>query len=175
MATPKSPSLDLPPELIHQYKDAWSKVSADLRLVVLLVFNAFEEVMKAVLAWRLTCSVDELPSRLTSGSLLGLVLTNSKDAKELRKQSELLSRLRNDVAHGFHKRAYKIKLAEFVKAVTGKPCPQRQQKQAFIDAVTSLALAIAVHVSDHVDERGEFPVPMLSLELGDLARKKRAK
>jgi hypothetical protein len=75
------------------------------------------------------------------------------------------------VAHGFHKRNYKPKLTKFVEAVSEKPCPASasERREAFIDAVSSLALSIAGYVSD-IDARADFPMPMLSLELGDTMR-----
>jgi hypothetical protein len=175
MPTKAHKSLDLPLELMQQYKDAWLRASDDLRLVILLAFNAFEEVMKAYAAWRLSCGLEALPATLknNSGLLFDVVLTADKDARPLREQARKLSELRNDVAHGFHKRTYKGKLAEFVLTVSGEACPRYETKrrEAFIEAVSTLALNIAVHINDNVNERAEFPVPVLSLELGDLARK----
>jgi hypothetical protein len=96
-AKPEHP-LELSAELIQQYKDALSKVSSDLRLVVLLVFNAFEEVIKAVAAWRLSCPLDNLPKPLTNSRslLFDVVLTADKAAQKLRDQARLLSELRNE-------------------------------------------------------------------------------
>ncbi len=43
-STPSQQPLELSPELVKQYKEALKRVLPDLRLVVLLTFNAFEEV-----------------------------------------------------------------------------------------------------------------------------------
>ena len=133
---------ELSPELIQQYKDALSKAT-DLRLVVLLVFNAFEEVMKAVAAWRLGCALDDLPKQLTNSPslLFDVVLTAEKSAKKLRDRARQLSELRNAVAHGFHKRKYKPLLSEFVQAISG---------------IRKAVSDFRSQTSTGVDRRGEF-------------------
>jgi hypothetical protein len=164
----------LPAELIKQYKDALSKASEDLRLVVLLSFNAFEEVMRALVAWRLSCDAKDLPGPLkNSPSLLfDIVLAGGGDAKALRANTRLLSEARNAVAHGFHKRDYRVKIAAFVRSVSGKawPSARRREGEEFVKAVAKLALAIAEYHVDYVDDRrGDFPVPLLTYELEGLA------
>ncbi len=45
-------NFELPKELVEQYKTALGGIT-DVRLLVLLLFNSFEEVMKSFAAWRL--------------------------------------------------------------------------------------------------------------------------
>jgi hypothetical protein len=162
------PQFELPQELIQQYKDALGRVSSDLRLTVLLLFNAFEEVMKAFAAWRLGCRVSELPrSVANSPSLLFDLVLPDTTAKTLRSRTKLLSELRNDVAHAFHKHTYRPKLDKFVAAdpqslIVGDSHPERVK--ALRDAVFSLAMDVAIHLSE-MPGRGEIPIPILTLEL----------
>ncbi len=84
----------------------------------------------------------------------------------------LLSELRNEVAHGFHKKTYREKIQTFISAVTNEPVPTEpkntdQLRQMFMGCVTNLALEVAGHVME-VNERGEFPLPLLNLDLSSL-------
>ena len=56
-------------------------------------------------------------------------------------QARQLSALRNEVAHGFHKREYKPKLTLFVEAVLEKPLhgSDLEMRGSFIGAIEVLA------------------------------------
>src|SRR5438132_448529 len=89
-----------PVERAQTYLEAHDELK-DLRWYTLLLFNAFEETMQMYLAWRLSCSEDELPPgpRNNPSALFDLVMIG---AKELRERAKLFSEARNHVAHRFH-------------------------------------------------------------------------
>lgn len=163
-ATPEPP--DLPADLVNQYKDALARIE-DLRLVILLAFNAFEEVMRAFAAWRLGCTSDDLPKFLTNSPafLFQVVQAGSTD-KELGKQIQAFSELRNTVAHKFHQRTWKTKASAFVANVLAEPWPDEtdQRRTMLIDAAFTIAINVAGHIDD-LPARGPWPFPHLSLEL----------
>ncbi len=100
---------------IEQYRAALSKVD-DVRLVILLSFNAFEEAMRTLLAWRLRCHVDALPARLQPSLLFELTLSGL-DSPKLATACRKFSELRNTVAHKFHARTWKPKLKPISRAL----------------------------------------------------------
>ena len=158
--------IELPDELIQQYKEALVGLS-DLRLIILLVFNSFEEIMKSFAAWRLSCQVDDLPSFLqNSASMLCEVILIGPAAKDLRSKTQSLRELRNKIAHDFHRDEYDPKLKDFVKKILKKPHlnSEAEKRTAIVEAVFSLVLDIASYIDD-MPERGEWPFPLLSLEL----------
>jgi hypothetical protein len=157
-------SVELPPQLIDQYKKTLLNVT-DIRLVVLLAFSSFEEVMKAFLAWRLSCSIDQLPRVITRTPdiLFQVVLIGDPKTYNRAKQ---FAELRNNIAHKFHLGEYEPLVAAFVEEVLGTkyPVAEIEQRQAVISAVFGLALEIGSHYLQ-VPDRAEFPFPALSLEL----------
>jgi hypothetical protein len=164
--THNTPDIELSPELIRQYREALASIS-DMRLVILLLFNSFEEVMKSFAAWRLSCDVDELPEILkNSPSFLFQVTLIGDSAQELQRRIKEFSKLRNSVAHGFHRKEYEEKLQAFVKMVLKKPCPVSgaAKRNALLEAVYALALEVASYLNE-MPPRVVFPFPMLSLEL----------
>jgi len=166
MATKEAFDIELPPELIQQYKEALAALS-DIRLITLLLFNSFEEIMKSFAAWRMSCHVDELPSFLTNNpSFLFEIVLIGRSAKKLRSRVGKLRELRNMVAHKFHRNEYKSKLENFVKEILDKPClaSELAKRKALVEAVFSLALDIAEYV-DNTAQRGNWPFPFLTLEL----------
>jgi hypothetical protein len=86
MIAKKPIDFELPPELIQQYKEALNTVS-DVRLLVLLLFNSFEEIIRSFAAWRLTCPISELPFKNNSHSLIEVILAGSP-TKSLLKRVE---------------------------------------------------------------------------------------
>lgn len=157
-------TFDLPKELVEQYKSALGGLS-DVRLLLLLLFNSFEEVMKSFAAWRLGCSVDQLPRRVTNAPslLFDLVLVDNGD---LRKRCDELSNVRNTVAHKFHTKEYEAKLNAFIEEfIEGEvPTDATRFRDALINSVFGLALDVATHFIDF-PARGEYPFPFLSIEL----------
>src|SRR5262249_41135909 len=120
-------------------------------------------------AWRLSCPINELPERFVNNpSLLFDIVLPDKSSSPFRKHATALSQLRNQVAHGFHKRNYIGKVKDFVEAIGTKPFPTKEEdrRQAFVHAVSELAVGIAMHVND-TGGRGNFPVPFLTLELAN--------
>ncbi len=164
MTATKTLDYEFPPELIQQYKKAFADIQ-DVRLLILLLFNSFEEIVRAFAAWRLTCSVNELPFKNNSHSLIELILAGSAP-KDLRMRIKKFSALRNTVAHKFHLNDYKQKLREFVESNSDKPYPDTEPKKrkVLIDAFCDLTLDVASHI-DEIQPRGEWPFPFLSLEL----------
>jgi len=160
----KSVDFELPPKLIQQYKEALATVS-DVKLLVLLLFNSFEEIIRSFAAWRLTCPVDELPFRNNSHSLIELVLAG-RTTKALRKRIEKFTELRHTVAHKFHLNDYEQKLKEFIESSSDAPCPinEPQKRKALINAFCDLTLDIAAHINE-IQPRGTWPFPFLSLEI----------
>ncbi len=162
----KAPSPEVPKELIDRYKIALGEVT-DLRLVVLLLFNSFEEIMKSFAAWRLGCSVEDLPRAITNTSsiLFQVVLIESTS---LRKVTQLFSELRNLVAHKFHQNEHEGKIIEFLDALKkhefAGSVSVELTKDALVYAVFALALEVAA-VMLELPERTEYPFPSLSLEL----------
>ena len=164
MPTRKPLEVEISSELIRQYKDALAGLS-DMRLIILLLFNSFEEIMKCFAAWRLSCHVDELPFKNNTHSLIEVILAGTT-TKGLRRRIDKFSALRHTVAHKFHLNDYEQKLREFVKSNSNKPCPdtEPEKRKALIDAFCDLTLDIASHI-DEIQPRGEWPFPFLSLEL----------
>ena len=152
-------------ELIRQFKHALASVD-DIRLVVLLLFNAFEVIMESFLAWRLGCARDDVQDYHMSSSHLFKITLPGPAAEKLRGDIDVFRKLRNTVAHKFHLQDYKPKIAEFVHRISGEPYPvaDAAQRQALINAFFSLTLNIAGYLDD-IPERGQWPFPMLSLEL----------
>ncbi len=161
-----TPDFELSPDLIRQFKQALTSVD-DIRLVVLLLFNAFEVIMESFLAWRLGCGRSDLPRFLTSSSrnLFEITLAG-KAGKKLLGDIEVFCKLRNEVAHNFHLQDYKPEIAKFLHRISGEPCPEPDaaQRQAMINAVFALTLNIAAYYDD-IPQRGQWPFPILSLEL----------
>lgn len=155
---------ELPPELIQQYKEILATVS-DVRLLVLLLFNSFEEIIRSFAAWWLSCPPSELPFKNNSHALIDVVLAGSS-TKGLRKRVEKFSALRHTVAHKFHLKDYQKKLKEFVESNSDEPCPTSmpQKRKALINAFCDLTLDIAGHI-DEIKPRGDWPFPFLSLEI----------
>lgn len=164
MTARKPVDFDLPPELVRQYKEALATVS-DVRLLVLLLFNSFEEIIRSFAARRLTCPVSELPFKNNSHSLIELVLAG-RTTKDLGKRIEKFSELRHTVAHKFHLNDYEQKLKAFVESNSSKPCPdaEPQKRKALINAFCDLTLDIAGQI-DEIQPRGNWPFPSLSLEI----------
>ena len=157
--------------LVEKYRVALEKIS-DQMLLILLWFNVFEEIMRAYCAWRLSRKPEHLRERQSSGELFDLVIA-PKEHPTLNKKMRLLLELRNLVAHKFHVDGYRAKLAEFIKAATGKEAPEEAQARqaAFIDAITNLALDVAQHLISLPVRDEEFPVPVWSFELQEAQRK----
>src|SRR5262245_35424436 len=98
MKKPKSaPALADPSDLFREYQAALSKIE-DPRLVILLAFNAYEEALRALAAWRLSCSVADL-NKMRTAQLCDIVLAGMPG--ELATAADALNALRNDVAHRF--------------------------------------------------------------------------
>lgn len=150
MADP--PKVD-PLQVVREFMEAHQSI-ADLRLHVLLWFNAFESVMLTILAWRLSCS-ERLP-RLNSRTLFELVLA---DQPHLSKHCDLLCKVRNKIAHRFHQPDYDDDLQAFCKGLDAPAWPddEKQKAQAFTFAIRHLAIQIAFEVAI-VGERPSFPV-----------------
>jgi len=165
MANKAPLEVELPGELIRHYKEAFA-ASSDMRLLILLLFNAFEEIMKSFVAWRLGCHVDELPE-LPSRSLFDLTLVGPS-AKDLRKVTRKFSELRNAVAHEFHMNGYEEKLKVFVESLLKHPCPdsEEEKREDLIHAFRTLAFDV-VDYMDGIQPRGRWPFPFLSLELNE--------
>jgi hypothetical protein len=155
---------ELPNELIQQYMKTFASLS-DFRLLILLLFNSFEEIIKSFAAWRLTCPTDKLPFKNNPNLLIEVVLAGSS-IKEMRKRIEKFRNLRNSVAHKFHLNEYKQNLKDFIESNSNKPCPQTEpeKRKALIEAFCDLTLDIAGHISD-ISPRGDWPFPFLSIEL----------
>ncbi len=153
---------------MRQYKEALARVD-DLRLVILLVFNAFEEVMRAFAAWRLGCASEELPTFLTNtpSYLFQVVQAGSKD-KKLLDHIKAFRELRNTVAHGFHLRTWEAMAGAFVTKVLDKAWPEsmEERRTVLVDAAFTLAIGVLAYL-DELPPRGEWPFPHLSLELVD--------
>lgn len=164
MTARKPLDFELPPELIQQYKKTFAALS-DVRLLILLLFNSFEEIIRSFAAWRLTCPVSELPFKNNSHSLIEVTLAGTA-SKGLRRRIDKFSALRHTVAHKFHLNDYEQKLREFVESNSDKPCPntEPEKRKALIDAFCDLTLDIADHI-DKIQPRGNWPFPFLSLEL----------
>jgi hypothetical protein len=165
--TNKAPlEVELPSELIQHYKKAFAALS-DMRLLILLLFNSFEEIMKSFAAWRLSCRIDELPKfiKVSPHSLFEVVLIGPS-AKDLRKHTKEFSELRNAVAHNFHLNDYEEGLKMFIENVSKRPCPysEEEKRKRLTEAVSLLALNIASCI-DEIQPRGQLPLPFLSLEL----------
>lgn len=157
---------ELSEELIRQYKETLKSLS-DIRLAILLLFNSFEEIMKSFAAWRLSCHIKDLPKFISNSphNLFEVTLTGPS-AKELKKRTTLFSELRNIVAHKFHLKEYEPKLLDFIKGndnnLIEASIPIDQN--ILVEAVVDLALDIASYI-DEIQPRGEWPFPLLSLEL----------
>lgn len=139
----------------------------DLRLHALLWFNAFEQTMRSILAWRLGCADSSLPRSLTnSSSLLFNVTLAGHD--QLRKHVEKFAQARNSIAHRFHEGGYEQQLGNFCEQVLGESWPDgEEQKLKFLSkAVRHLAIDIACAV-DETPPRSDFPFPQLLFELGE--------
>jgi hypothetical protein len=155
-----SPIPDIPTELIEQYKRSLA-ATTDLRLVIILLFSSFEEIMKAFLAWRLACRIDELP-RLTASLLFDAVLISESEA---RRKVKCLSDLRNSVAHKFHLLEFEAKAAAFVGTLANS-WPSDEKGRCNVMVVTVFALALEVgDAMMRVPNRSEFPFPELSFAL----------
>lgn len=153
--------IGLSDQLIRQYKEALADLS-DIRLIILLVFDSFEEIMRSYAAWRLSCDVDEVPFE---GSQLFNVVLIGKSTKELRNRTEAFKALRNKVAHKFHRKEYESKLKVFVeKYKIPYPHSNEGKRKALTEAVATLVLDIANSMGQ-TPPRGDFPLPILSLEL----------
>jgi hypothetical protein len=157
-------NFELPEELIQQYMKTFTSLS-DFRLLILLLYNSFEEIIKSFAAWRLTCPIDKLPFENNSNLLIEVVLAGST-IKGLRKRIEKFRHLRHIVAHKFHRNDYKQNLKIFIESNSAKPFPKTEpeKQKALIGAFCDLTLDIAAHISD-ISQRGEWPFPFLSLEL----------
>lgn len=156
--------VDLPQQLIEQYKKSLVNIT-DTRLVILLAFSSFEEVMKAFAAWRLSCSIDDVPRFLTrSSNLLFQVVLIGKPG--LLQRAKKFAELRNNVAHKFHLGEYETLLANFIVDGPSKSQPpnEAEERRFLIETVFGLALEIAEECLN-LPDRAEFPYPMLSLEL----------
>jgi hypothetical protein len=164
MTAKKPLDFELPPELIQQYKETFAALSDD-RLLVLLLFNSFEEIIRSFAAWRLTCPVDELPFKNNTSLLIEVILAGTT-TKVLRRRIEEFSALRNTVAHKFHLNDYEQKLTDFVKSNSNKLCliTESEKRKALTEAFFNLTLNIADHIKE-IQPRGEWPFPLLSLEL----------
>jgi len=167
MTTTKTLDYELPPELIQQYKKAFSAIS-DLRLLILLLFNSFEEIVRSFAAWRLTCPLKELPFKNNTYSLIELILAGSA-SNDLQMRIDKFRKLRNMVAHKFHLNDYEQNLKKFIESNSDKPCPdmEPEKRRALIDTFCDLTLDVANHI-DKIQPRGEWPFPFLSLELNAL-------
>jgi hypothetical protein len=165
VAKPAPIAVDLPKDLIERYKAALA-AQTDLRLVILLAFNSLEEVMKSFLAWRLSCSVDQLVKALplaSSGMVFRLVLIGQKNLARV----EDFASLRNKVAHKFQLNDFEPVLQKFLAGWSNDPYPQDEagKCKAVIGATLGLALDIAYSYLNEMPDRAEFPFPFLSLEL----------
>ena len=174
-ATPPSDavSLELEPALIEQYKAALTTIE-DMRLTILLAFNAFEEMMRAFAAWRVGCSVKNYPRHMQSAAnLIAVVLVDdSPEVQRLRRQANAFKDLRNEVAHQFHRRQYTPALSSFVRDVLSTPLPTSAlaKRRILIRAADRLTWEIALHLQ-HLHPRVELPMPMLQIELVDHVEK----
>jgi len=163
--TGKKPlDFELPPALIQQYKETFAALSDD-RLLVLLLFNSFEEILRSFAAWRLSCPVDEKLFENNLNRLIDLVLAGTKTT-DLRERIGKFKKLRNSVAHKFHLNEYEQKLTDFIKSDSKKlnPISESEKRKALTEAFFNLTLNIADHIKE-IQPRGEWPFPLLSLEL----------
>ena len=165
--TNQSPiNFELSEDLIEQYKEALTSLS-DIRLMILLLFNSFEEIMKSFVAWRLSCHIEELPKFISNSphNLFEATLIGPS-AKELKKRTKLFSELRNMVAHKFHLKDYESKLIEFIKEnqKNSHKSLNSVEPKVLLEAVADLALDISNYITE-IQPRGEWPFPLLSLEL----------
>jgi hypothetical protein len=139
----------------------------DLRLHALLWFNAFEQTMRSILAWRLGCTDRSLPRILTKNSSLLFDVTLAGH-DQLRKHVDRFAQARNSIAHRFHEGGYEQELVTFCEEVLGEGCPEgEEQKLKFLSkAVRHLAIDISCAL-DESSIRGDFPFPQLLFELGE--------
>ncbi len=93
-----------PVDIAAQYSAVLSQVQ-DMRLVILLAFNSFEEAVNTLLAWRWSCSREAVPDRLSVGLACELLLCGLEVAP-IRRAVDALRALRNEVAHGLHRDAW---------------------------------------------------------------------
>lgn len=117
---------NLPVALIDQYKKTLLSLT-DTRLVILLGFSSFEEVMKAFLAWRLGCPIDELPKSITRAPdlLFQLVLVGEP---KIFQRTKKLAEIRNNVAHKFHLETYEGLLSDFVQDIFSTSFAARRRR-----------------------------------------------
>lgn len=135
----------------------------DLRLHTLLWFNAFEQTMKSILAWRLGCNDESLPN--TSSSLLFRYALAGHDQlwnKKVKKFTEA----RNTIAHRFHEYGYENQLIRFCKEILDEDWPgdKKLQLEFLANAVRTLSLEISSAI-DETPDRDEFPFPQLLYEM----------
>lgn len=163
MTAKRTLDFELPPDLIQKYKETFAALS-DNRLLVLLLFNSFEEILRSFAAWRLTCPVDEKLFENNLNRLIDLVLAGTTTT-DLRERIGKFKKLRNTVAHKFHLHNYGQMLTDFVESNSHKPCPitESEKRKALIEAFFNLTLSIADHINQ-IQPRGEWPFPFLSLE-----------
>lgn len=135
----------------------------DLRLHALLWFNAFEEQVRSILAWRLGCGDRALPGWMHSSQALDLALLGHEC---LRSKAQKFIEARNSIAHKFHETTYEKKLQEFCHEVLQESWPTEENRKLEIlsGAVRRLAVEIACGVNE-TPPRGDFPFPQGLFEL----------
>lgn len=174
-ATTVSHTRNTPVERAQKYLEAHDELK-DLRWYTLMLFNAFEETMQMYLAWRLSCSEDDLPGSAKNNAsvLFDFVMIGRK---ELRERAKLFSEARNNVAHHFQDAGYEDKVKTFAEAALKKErWPSNLDKQLVFlaRAAAWLSLEVGIQMQD-VPARPSTPFPQLTHEIQFAAQYPNAK
>jgi len=153
-----------PVDRAQTYLEAHDELK-DLRWYTLLLFNAFEETMRMYLAWRLTCSENDLPGapKNNPSALFDLVMIGSKELRDL---ARLFSEARNYVAHRFHDGGYEDKVKTFAETTLSEKWPTSTDNELVFlaRAAAMLSLKVGFHMQE-VAARPATPFPTLTHEI----------